>query len=77
MLVLRLLCIQVLLAHSFANLVCWMTEEGKNHVRSGMILVNREWLFTVYHKAKNEGTSEKVVGWQVQNKQCIVKLRHL
>lgn len=42
-------------------------------IRYGMILVNGECLFTVYHKAKHEGTSVKVMGWQVQNKQHIVK----
>lgn len=47
-----------------------------SRIRSGMIFVNREWLFTIYHKAKHEGPSEKVMGWQVQNKQCIVKLQH-
>lgn len=45
--------------------------------RYGMILVNGECLFTVYHKAKHEGTSVKVMGWHVENKQRIVKVRHL
>lgn len=43
----------------------------------GTILVNGEFLFTVYHKAKQEGTSVKGMGWQVENKQPIVKVRHL
>lgn len=43
----------------------------------GMILVNREFLFTVYPKAKYEGISVKIMGWQVENKQPIVKVRHL
>lgn len=43
----------------------------------GMILVNREILVTVYHKAKHEGTSVKIMGWRVENKQPIVKVRHL
>lgn len=47
-------------------------------IRHRMIPVNGERLFAVYHKAKHEGTSGwQNLGWQVQNKQYILKGRHL